>query len=215
MTVRTQLPWRVLLIGGSSGVGKTVVAQQLAQQLGVSVLLVDDVRLALQYTTTPKQFPPLHVFQSPTVWQRPPEQLRDAMIAVARTLLPALAIIIAHHVVVEGSGPLIIEGDGILPELVARTEAQHFHPGGSTTKLAPVVRSLFLYEEDEQRIADNMLARGRGFEQTPAAKQHTIVHTSWLYGTWLRDSAIAQQLPALPVRPYDALLDRVLAMVLA
>ncbi len=35
--------WRALLIGGASGVGKTA----LARHYGVSLLLVDDVRMAL------------------------------------------------------------------------------------------------------------------------------------------------------------------------
>lgn len=53
--------WHVLLIGGGSGVGKTVISQVLARQLGVFLLSADDVRLALQHTTTPEQQPALHL----------------------------------------------------------------------------------------------------------------------------------------------------------
>jgi 2-phosphoglycerate kinase len=59
---QTQSPWQVLLIGGSSGVGKTHVARQLAHHLSISLLLVDDVRLALQQATTPISHPALHAF---------------------------------------------------------------------------------------------------------------------------------------------------------
>ncbi len=38
----------VLLIGGSSGTGKTNLAKQLGQRFGISWLEVDDLRLALQ-----------------------------------------------------------------------------------------------------------------------------------------------------------------------
>ena len=43
-----QTNWMVLLIGGSSGVGKTSVANQLGLRFGASWLQVDDVRLAFQ-----------------------------------------------------------------------------------------------------------------------------------------------------------------------
>jgi AAA+ superfamily predicted ATPase len=58
----TPPPWRVLLLGGASGAGKTVLAQSFARHYGVSLLLVDDVRLALQQVATPKQQPALHYF---------------------------------------------------------------------------------------------------------------------------------------------------------
>ncbi len=39
--------WDVLLIGGTSGIGKTTIARQLGLQLGLPWLQVDDLRLAL------------------------------------------------------------------------------------------------------------------------------------------------------------------------
>ncbi len=52
--------WKVLLIGGHSGAGKTVVARDLAHQYGVGLAEVDDFRLALQRMTAPAQQPTLH-----------------------------------------------------------------------------------------------------------------------------------------------------------
>jgi len=40
--------WRVLLIGGPSGVGKSVVARSIGLRLGIPWLQVDDLRLALE-----------------------------------------------------------------------------------------------------------------------------------------------------------------------
>ncbi|MGH2480429.1 MAG: hypothetical protein ACRDHW_12310 [Ktedonobacteraceae bacterium] len=40
--------------------GKTGVAQALARQAGLSVLLVDDFRLAIQQVTTPAEQPGIH-----------------------------------------------------------------------------------------------------------------------------------------------------------
>jgi len=53
--------WKVLLIGGSSGVGKTVAARELANYLSLSLLLLDDVRLALQQATSSETNPALLV----------------------------------------------------------------------------------------------------------------------------------------------------------
>ena len=37
--------WRVLLIGGNSGAGKTHLAKELVSRLGIPFLMVDDVRI--------------------------------------------------------------------------------------------------------------------------------------------------------------------------
>src|SRR5215469_9574484 len=90
--------WRVLLVGGASGVGKTVATQELARRLGVSQLYVDDVRIAIQCMTTPEQHPALFYFLQPQVWQQPPEALVSGFIGVTEALVPALEAIVAHHV---------------------------------------------------------------------------------------------------------------------
>jgi 2-phosphoglycerate kinase len=205
--------WRVLLIGGSSAVGKTAVAQALARRFGVSALLVDDIRLAIQQVTTPAQIPDLHLFVSDEEEaQLSPEQIRDGLIAVGRALIPALKIVIAHHVVVAGAGPVIIEGDGILPELAAQhrfAELKHFW--GLQTERE--VRSVFLFEQDEQAILQSMVTRGRGFQDLAPEQQRAMARSSWLYGQWLRQEAETHGLPLLPARPWDTLLDRVITAI--
>jgi 2-phosphoglycerate kinase len=80
MMAQSQPDWRVLLIGGSSGVGKTLVARELARHFGVSLILADDVRLALQEVTTPAQKPELHGV--PVILSRPYETLAERIRAV-------------------------------------------------------------------------------------------------------------------------------------
>ena len=110
--------WRVLLIGGHSGAGKTYLAQELIHHLRIPFLMVDDIRIALQQVTTPAQQPDLHVFlhYQPEHWLQP-ERIFDDWLRVGRALIKPLKEVIAHHLVVETSGKLIIEGDGILPAL--------------------------------------------------------------------------------------------------
>ena len=58
--------WTVLLIGGSSGTGKSSFAYNLARFYGVSVLEVDDVGQALKAMTTGETLPMLHYFRQLT-----------------------------------------------------------------------------------------------------------------------------------------------------
>ncbi len=58
----TRFDWKVLLIGGSSAIGKTTIARSLGHRLGVSVIPADDIRLAIQQMISPAQQPALHYF---------------------------------------------------------------------------------------------------------------------------------------------------------
>jgi 2-phosphoglycerate kinase len=207
-----ELPsWRVLLMGGASGVGKTVLAHKLARHYGVSLLLVDDVRLALQQVTTPEQQPALHYFlTTPDVWRQPKDDLLAGFIGVATALTRALGVIAAHHLVVEGAGPVIIEGDGIAPSLVGEQSPVLPHildPG-----LMRAVQALFVDESEEEMIFANMLARGRGFERTPPDEQRANAHAAWRYGGWLRDEAKKHHALVIPARPQETLFERALAL---
>ena len=78
-----QTGWMVLLIGGSSGVGKTMVAKQLGLRFDASWLQVDDVRLAFQRSrvTLAERTAALYFFlETPHIWTLPPERLRDGLI---------------------------------------------------------------------------------------------------------------------------------------
>jgi 2-phosphoglycerate kinase len=209
-TIQSQPEWKVLLIGGSSGLGKTTMAQAVARHFGISTLLVDDIRLALQQITLPDQQPGLHVFSTDQeAAQRSPEQIRDGLIEVGQAILPALKIIMAHHVVVDGVGPIVIEGDGILPQLASQQEFGELkHFWGLRTERE--IRALFLFEPEEEIIFQNFLKRGRGFQELAPKEQRQLVHASWLYGQWLSQEVQRYQLPLIPVRPYETLLERVL-----
>jgi 2-phosphoglycerate kinase len=191
--------WQILLIGGSSGTGKTVLAHHLARQFGVGLTQVDDLRLALQRMTTSDRCPALHYFLStPIVWNRPPTELRDGLIKVGRVISQALEPIIQHHL--DTPYPLILEGDGILPELIDRLTLARI----DTSK----VRAMFLFEPDEAGLRTNMAERGRGFEYDATPDQHAQVQMNWLYGHWLREEATRLRLPVLSTRPRATLVDR-------
>ncbi|HEY3992489.1 MAG TPA: hypothetical protein VGM01_06360 [Ktedonobacteraceae bacterium] len=201
--------WRVLLIGGNSGAGKTVMGKALARQFDHQLLLVDDFRMVIQEMTTPAEQPGIHYFLAhPTIWQKPPEAVCEGFITVGNALMRPLSVVIAHHVFVESVSPIILEGDGILPALAAQHSFanMHFTPASVTHE----VRSLFLIEADEEVILRNMRQRGRGFESLALREQETLVRASWLYGQWLRRQAEYYGLPVVESHPWETLVERVL-----
>lgn len=209
---RVQPDWRVLLIGGSSGVGKTMVARTIARHLGLSVLLVDDLRMVLQQMTTPAEQPGIHYFLAhPTIWQKPPEALCDGFIAVSNAMARPLAVSIAHHALVKGTGRVIIEGDSILPALAAQRDFSnmHFTPAPVTNE----VRSVFLIEPDEEIVMHHMRGHAHGFANAPLKAQETLARARWLYGQWLRRQADHYDLPIVESRPWETLVERVLRAI--
>ena len=204
-------PWSVLLVGGSSATGKTTATRALAHHYGVSVLQTDDVRMALQQMTTPAQHPALHYFISePPVWDQPPEQVCDGRIGVANAPVPALAMIMAHHIA--GTSPVLIEGDDIVPRLAGQ---RYFPELRYWTDLAfdrLAVRAVFLVEANEAAVLHNMRSRGR-VEYQATESYRAEGHTSWLYRRWLQQEAERYGLPVVPVRPWATLADRIIAIV--
>ena len=201
------MDWSVLLIGGPSGTGKTVLAKQIGLRAGVSWLEVDDLRLALQRSRVilPEHTEALYFFEkTPRVWEMPAERLRDGLIAVGRVMAPALEVVIENHV--DTAAPVVIEGDGILPSLFARPPVQDRSVNGN-------VRAVFLVEPEEEVIFANMLARKRGIAARTEAELRTEARAKWLFGRWLADEASHYGLPVVEPRPWLTLLERVMMAV--
>ena len=197
--------WKVLLIGGHSGVGKTVVARQLARRFGVTLAEVDDFRLVLERMTTPEQQPALHaLLAAGSRTGLSPTAMCDSLITVAQVVSHALEIVVANHVVTDT--PTILEGDGLLPAFAARRIFANRHVGTS-------VRTVFLIEEDETYLFRSAVERGRGFESLTPAHQQRQVRVSWLYGQWLQQEAIRYGLPVVTPHPWETLVERIVNVI--
>ena len=203
--VARQTNGMVLLIGGASGVGKSVVANQLGLRLGASWLHVDDLRLAFQRSRVmlPERTEALYFFEeTPEIWTMPPELLRDGLIGVGQVLSPALEVIIENHV--DTVAPVVIEGDAILPSLLSRPTVRDRVSDGH-------VQAVFLVEAEEEVVFANIVARGRGMGGRREAELRTEARAKWLYGQWLADEAHRYGLPVLEPRPWSTLFERILA----
>jgi len=200
--------WKVLLIGGNSGSGKTVISRCLARRFGVGLAEVDDFRLVLERMTTPEQQPTLH--QLLALSDAGAQSLAsskvacDALIAAARTVSHALEIVVANHVATDT--PTILEGDGIVPAFAA----QRVFAGCGVDH---AVRAVFLVEEDKEWLLRNAIEKERGFEQLPVDFQERYIDVSWLYGQWLRQEATHHGRPVVVPRPRETLEERIINVV--
>jgi 2-phosphoglycerate kinase len=102
--------WKVLLIGGHSGTGKTMVSRRLAQRFAVGLAKVDDFRLVLERMNTQDQQPALHTLlklvSNPDI---PADVACGALCTIAGAVAYALEIVVANHVATDT--PTILEGE--------------------------------------------------------------------------------------------------------
>jgi 2-phosphoglycerate kinase len=181
--------WFVLLIGGPSGIGKTTVAAQVARRLDVPWLMVDDLRLALMRSG-------LLIPDNPRADAFDP---KDGLVAVGEAVAPAIEVVIENHV--DQRMPVVIEGDGILPSLLERESVRTRATHGR-------IRAVYLAEPDPDALHANLVARGA---DTWREDLHWYARRSAAYGEWLRAEAERRGLPVVPARPWDTLVDRILA----
>ena len=192
--------WDVLLLGGASGTGKTRLSYPLARHYGAAIMEVDDFTTLLEQMTTPEQQTVLHYWKThPEAVQWPAEDILEQHLALAQVLGPGLEAVIARHL--ENRSPVVLEGDYLLPALVARS---HF----AGIPAAGRVCGLFLLEPEEIQLRRNMQGR-----EPEAGEQDKRAQVSHLYGQWLTEEAASYDLAVLSARPWETLLERAVAVL--
>ena len=190
--------WDILLIGGASGVGKTHVSYPLARHFGVGITEIDDFQVVLERMTTPEQYPVVHQFRTdPDAFFALDDAGKlETAIAYSVVMARALEAVIANHL--DGGPPIALEGDFLLPSLIAQESFQGIPAAGR-------VRG-FIITEDEEQIARNYLAR-EGEPQPDRARW------SWNHGEWLCREAERLGVPTLAARPWDTVVERAVALL--
>jgi 2-phosphoglycerate kinase len=194
------MAWDVLLIGGGSGTGKTLVAQRLGARFAATVSQVDDFRLVLARMLPPSVAPNLHFFLDRDLAPLTIEDALAAHRAIGSLMSHALEPVVAHHV--DTRVRLILEGDGILPALAGLDR----HAGRLTRGR---VAAVFLEEPDAAVIETGYRRRDRGFSALPADEQEAMVALQHRHGRWLADAAREAGLPVLASRPWATLEERI------
>lgn len=160
--------WTVLIIGGSSGTGKSSLAYEIAKYYDVNVMEVDDIFLSVETVTTNESFPAIHYWDSGVNWETiGVDGNVNWLIDVSKEMLPVLKALVNRHL--EDNLPVILEGDFIHPELALSFDN-------------PEVKAVFINEPDINQIIQNYMSREGGKPQQYRAK------ISIAYGKWLADS---------------------------
>lgn len=174
------------LIGGSSSVGKTVLASAVADRLHAEILHLDEL--------VGRMTDPIIAFPAgiSDVWDLPSQQLRDGLIAKGEALTPVLQDIVSEQV---GERDTVIEGEGIHPGLARRWIGDRR------------VHCVFVVEEDVARLLETLRGRS-GSPSITESVRLKVAGMNALYGSWLRREAMKYGLRCLPSQPWDTLPER-------
>ena len=189
-----RLCWKVLLLGGAAGVGKTTTARELAERFRVSVLPTDAIWFALKAATDPASYPELHYFDPlDSEWRdHSAEYWCDRHIKSAKAIGSAMDPVIEYYL--SEQWPVIVEGAWITPMDAARWSRQH-----------EGLRAVFIHEPEE--LGTYLLSRK--FPKGDQLRDHRG-ETFWLFGNWIREQALANGLAVVNVYPRGSLSERVL-----
>jgi len=192
--------WDVLLIGGASGSGKTSISLPLARHYGVDLVRTDDFQVLLEAITTPATHPAIHYWKTHPNWRE--EGINAAieqLIKTGQMLTPGLVAVINDHLT--ENIPMILEGDFILPELVAAFK-ECSEPETNPPKNQRV-KSIFILEPSKGQILQNFLNREGKIQHFRADVCHN-------YGNWLAKECSKHGIPIIESQPWDNLMERIL-----
>jgi hypothetical protein len=183
---------RVLAIGGSASVGKTTLAADLADRLGLSnVAHVDDVIPEFEADVRPS-----FLVSTPSVWCRSADWLRDELVEWTARLHPHIECLVSDAL---GRGGGTIEGEGIGPRIARRWDGD-------------VVRVVYVVETDPDVLYRTFAGRTTGarFLALSDTERRGVVEMNRRYGEWLRTAADAHGQPLVSSQPWTTLPERTL-----
>lgn len=189
--------WTVLLIGGTSGTGKSVVARELSHRYGASLMELDDLRIALRSVVSRESHPRLWTFvDTPDYHEKfSNDEFVEKLLDVGRTLWPAINAIISKHVAL--GERIILEGDALIPDMLATRDQKE-------------IETIFLFD-DLSSIQSRQLQRNRHGKAAETLEKNAAF--SFSYSETLREQAEEcgfQTLSASPVETLSTRIEKVL-----
>ncbi len=139
------LTWKVLLIGGCSGVGKTYLAKKLSEHFSCPYLKIDDLRYFMQKTLEKESedFPALF-----SNMKSENDNISGNHFIIANFIKPGLNALIEKYSHYHGTPAMIIEGIEILPESLGIISSK-------------TIKGIFLYDT-VGNLSNRMTKRSRG-----------------------------------------------------
>jgi 2-phosphoglycerate kinase len=153
----------IILIGGSSGAGKTTLAITLANLLDIPrVVATDDIRQMMRLTLTPDLMPTLHT-STYTAWKKVPDPSSEKDPVIAGYRDQARTICVGVHAIIsrclEENASVIIDGVHLLPDFL------DLKGYGKSAFIVPLCIGITDPEDYGRRF-------GRRADQAPARPKH-------------------------------------------
>jgi 2-phosphoglycerate kinase len=197
----------VVLIGGSTGVGKSTLATQLAARLGiVRVVATDAVREVMRAMLSERLMPTLHrsSFEAGEALREP--GTRDAVVAGFRDQTAAVAVgvdALVRRAALEGMS-MIIEGAHVVPgfvDVASRSEA---------IVAVPVIVTV----EDEEVHRTHFLARSTDHSGRPATRYLKGFENIRRVQRYIKSQALSHGTPIIPNYNFDHTLAAMIDLVM-
>jgi 2-phosphoglycerate kinase len=197
----------VVLIGGTTGVGKSTIATQLAARLGiVRVVASDAVREVMRAMFSRELMPSLHTssFQAGSVLREPPG--RDAAVVGFREQTSAVVTglqALIERAAVEGTD-IILEGAHIVPGFLDLSAWED--------RILAV--SVIVTVEDEDVHRSHFVARWTDHDGRPAARYLEGFDNIRRIQRFIKSQALSHGVPVVPNYDFDRSLTAVIDLVM-
>ena len=196
-----------LLIGGSTGVGKSTLATQLATRLGiVRVVATDAVREVMRALFSHELMPALYAssFEAGEALREPPS--KDAVIVGFREQTSSVAVglhALLDRAAMEGTS-LIIEGAHVVPGFVDPK------PWEDRVLVVPVIVTI----EDEEVHRDHFVARAADHAGRPATRYLDAFDNIRRVQRYIKSQALSHGVPVIPNYNFDRSIAAVIDLVM-
>lgn len=198
----------IILIGGATGVGKSTVATQLANRLGITrVVSTDAVREVLRSALTEGMFPTLYAssFQADEAVQQPIPHSGDRLIIGFREQAATVAVgaqALIDRAIAEGTD-MILEGAHLVPGFLSEVDSRD-----------AVIVPLLITIEDEELHRSHFYARTREARGRPGRRYLENFKKIRRIQKYMVSSALMREVPTIEHYDLDATLSQMIDHVI-
>jgi len=197
----------VLLIGGTTGVGKSTLATQLATRLGiVRVVATDAIREVMRALFSRELMPALYAssFEAGETLREPPS--KDAVVVGFREQTAAVAVginALLDRAAMEGTS-LIVEGAHVVPGFV---DPDHW---ADRVLVVPLVVTI----EDDEIHRDHFVARAADHAGRPSTRYLEHFENIRRVQRYIKTQALSHGVPVIPNYNFDRSIAAVIDLVM-
>lgn len=151
----------IVLIGGASGTGKTVLGNELSKRLRIPLMQADDIRIAMQVAERHNRNAIVNFFKHKNHFKAySARQLSKFHEKVSGEVCCAIQEIVMHHHLT--NLPVIIEGDDLIPQFLKKA-----------TRIHKSIKAFVLHQPDEDSLRESIIRRNRNMNN-PVIRETSI-----------------------------------------